>query len=330
VKPARVTARCRVDFGGGTLDIWPLGLLHPGAVTVNVAIDLTVSAAVAPRARGYRIESDGETFESDSIAGLIGRPATALVGRVVEALALPPATIETASRSPRGAGLGASSALAVALLAACEVAEQGGLRLEPLARARLARDLEARLMGLPTGLQDHLPAQVGGALALDHHPGGERLRRLTVDLDALGERLLVAYSGQSHFSAGANWSVVRRRLDGDPGIVERLDRVRDAARALPAALEAADWASAGQLMAREWDARRGLSPEVSTPQLEALLDRARALGAWGGKACGAGGGGCVAVLAPPSRGEAIRAAWRELGAQPLEGARPTALGFEID
>ena len=36
------TARawCRVDLAGGTLDIWPLGLLHPGACTVNVAIDL--------------------------------------------------------------------------------------------------------------------------------------------------------------------------------------------------------------------------------------------------------------------------------------------------
>jgi hypothetical protein len=36
------------------------------------------------------------------------------------------------------------------------------------------------------------------------------------------------------------------------------------------------------------------------------------------------------VLTPPARGEAIRAAWRTLGAQPLESARPTALGFEID
>ena len=248
----------------------------------------------------------------------------------MEALALPSATIVTASRSPRGAGLGASSALAVALLAAAEVAEHGELRRDPLARARFARDLEARLMGLPTGLQDHLPAQVGGALALEHEPGGERLRRLAVDLEALGERLLVAYSGQSHFSAGANWSVVRGRLDGDAAIVARLDRIRDAARALPAALEAGDWAGAGELMAREWDARRGLSPEVSTPLLEALLERSRALGAWGGKACGAGGGGCVAVLAPPEQGAAIRAAWRELGARPLEGAGPTARGFEID
>ena len=32
-------APCRVDLAGGTLDIWPLYLFHPGAVTVNFAIN---------------------------------------------------------------------------------------------------------------------------------------------------------------------------------------------------------------------------------------------------------------------------------------------------
>ena len=330
MRAARGTARCRVDFAGGTLDIWPLGVLHPESVTVNVAIDLAVSAALAPIPRGYVVESDGARFQAASAADLVARPETALVGRVVEALELPACAISTASQSPRGAGLGASSALAVALLAAAERALGFEPDLDPLPRARLARDLEARLMGLPTGLQDHLPAQVGGALALEHRPGGEHLRRLAVDLDALGEHLIVAYSGQSHFSAGANWSVIRRRLDGDPEIVARLDRIRDAARGLPAALELGDWRAAGEGMAAEWEARRGLSGEVSTPRLEALLEAARERGAWGGKACGAGGGGCVAVLAPADCRTAILAAWRQLGAQPLEGARPTAVGFEID
>jgi len=34
------TAPCRVDLAGGTVDIWPLYLFHPGAVTVNVAVDI--------------------------------------------------------------------------------------------------------------------------------------------------------------------------------------------------------------------------------------------------------------------------------------------------
>src|SRR5258708_12153912 len=35
-----------VEFTGGTLDIWPLYLFHPGAVTVNAAISLYASCVI--------------------------------------------------------------------------------------------------------------------------------------------------------------------------------------------------------------------------------------------------------------------------------------------
>ncbi|MFO0339398.1 MAG: galactokinase, partial [Acidobacteriota bacterium] len=43
---------CRVDLAGGTLDIWPLYLNHPGAVTVNFAVNLYTHATVATREDG--------------------------------------------------------------------------------------------------------------------------------------------------------------------------------------------------------------------------------------------------------------------------------------
>ena len=36
-------APTRVDLAGATLDIWPLYLFHPGALTVNAAISLYAS-----------------------------------------------------------------------------------------------------------------------------------------------------------------------------------------------------------------------------------------------------------------------------------------------
>jgi D-glycero-alpha-D-manno-heptose-7-phosphate kinase len=41
-------APCRADLAGGTLDIWPLYLFHPGAVTVNVALDILTRCTIAP------------------------------------------------------------------------------------------------------------------------------------------------------------------------------------------------------------------------------------------------------------------------------------------
>jgi D-glycero-alpha-D-manno-heptose-7-phosphate kinase len=328
VRKIRVTARCRVDLAGGTLDIWPIGLLHPGAQTVNVAIEVPVRVELEPGGDRYRVRQGATRHEVARVTELASDPDTALVGLALEALGAPPCALALESASPRGAGLGASSALTVALLAALEIAREGRLEASPDPRAALARDLEARLMRLPTGRQDHFPAQLGGALALEHRPGGERVRALDLDLAALDRRLVVAYSGQSHFSAGNNWQVIRRRLEGDPEVVARLDAVRDAAAAMPEALLTGDWERVGALMADDWHARRGLSAEISTPALERLLEAGRRAGAWGGKACGAGGGGCVAVLGPPERREAIATALLEAGARVLE-APPTARGLEF-
>lgn len=326
----RVTARawCRVDLAGGTLDIWPLGLLHPGARTVSLAVDLPATAEVSPRERGYRVTQGGEAHEADDAGGLARRAETALVGVVAEALDLPPFEARLASASPRGGGLGGSSALVVALLAAAEELF-GRPRSEPARLAALGRDLEARMMGLPTGAQDHWAALLGGLLEISHRPGGEVVRRLPLDPEELAASLVVAYTGQSHFSAGQNWHIVRRRLEGDPEAVALFQGIAGAAAELAAALDAGDLASAGGLMGREWSFRRRLADGVSTPVIEDLLERARGAGAWGGKACGAGGGGCIAVLAPPERRDAVVRRLAEGGAEVLD-ARPAPDGLVVE
>jgi D-glycero-alpha-D-manno-heptose-7-phosphate kinase len=246
---------------------------------------------------------------------------------VAEHFDLPPFEVALSSASPRGAGLGASSALAVALIAAAE-RSLGAPASAVDAIVHLARDLEARLMGLPTGIQDHYPALLGGALEIHHLPGGELVRRIAVDLEELGRCLIVAYSGGSHLSAANNFEVVARRLRGDHSTVERLSSIADAAVAMAASLDAGDLARVGAAMTAEWKARRELAPVVSTPQVEHILDTARAAGAWGGKVCGAGGGGCVAILAPPAARDAVAAAVAALG-HPLLYCRPTGSGLRL-
>jgi D-glycero-alpha-D-manno-heptose-7-phosphate kinase len=324
-----VTVRtwCRVDLAGGTLDIWPLGLFHPQARTVNVAIDLAVTVGLQPLKDGYRVVQGESTGEASSAGELARQPEGALIGVAAEALDLPPFEARLASESPRGGGLGGSSAMTVAFLAAAEEAFDRP-RLQPREQAALARDLEARLMGLPTGMQDHYPALLGGALEIRPLPGGERVRRLDVDLAALGDSLVVVYSGQSHFSAGNNWQVVRRRLEAEPDVTARFEGIAATAAELVPALEAGDLPRVGELMSREWSDRRRLAEGISTPVLEELLRAAAAAGAWGGKACGAGGGGCLAILGPPERRSAITAALESAGGKVLE-ARPVGSALQI-
>ncbi|MCH9649103.1 MAG: hypothetical protein K0U98_12765 [Deltaproteobacteria bacterium] len=320
-------AWCRVDLAGGTLDLWPLGLLHPNARTINVAVDIPVSVTLTRRDSGYEVRQGASAVVVDSVQELAAHPETQLVGVAAEAFQWPPMAVQLESGSPRGGGLGASSAMMVALLTAGR-RFLGQDSLEVSEVAAIARDLEARLMRLPTGLQDHFPTLVGGALELTYPPGGVSVRQLEVDLGRLGESLLVVYTGQSHFSAGNNWQILRSHLDGDSSSWAHFDELSAAAMDVGMALEAGDLEAVGAGMLREWGARRQLAPGISTEPIEELLGLASEQGAWGGKACGAGGGGCVAILVPPEDKEGLARSLESRGYEVLP-AQPTAEKFVL-
>ena len=296
-------------------------------MTVNVAIDVAVEVSVEPAPARYSVRQGDLRIEAAAPRELAAEPEGALVGLVADTLALPPLAATLRSGSPRGGGLGASSAMVVALIAAAE--EVFDLpRSTAGRRVAMARDLEARLMGLPTGIQDHYAALLGGALEIRHRPGGEAVRPLELDPEALAASLLVVYTGQSHFSAGQNWQVVRRRLDGEPEVTALLTGIAEIAGGAAAALAAGDLERLGAAMGEEWRLRRRLAAGISTPAIERLLDLAAAGGAWGGKACGAGGGGCIAVLCPADRRAALAARLERAGGQVLP-ARPATRPLEM-
>ena len=83
-------AWCRVDFGGGTLDIWPLGLFHRQARTVNVAIDLAVEVRLTPGGADYRVRQGEREVVAATAAELTLDPDAALAGVIAADLELPP------------------------------------------------------------------------------------------------------------------------------------------------------------------------------------------------------------------------------------------------
>ena len=138
-------------------------------------------------------------------------------------------------------------------------------------------------MSLPTGTQDHYSALLGGALRIEHRAGGELAHPIGVDLEELGRRLILVFTGQSHVSAENNWVVVRRRLDGDSESRELFGCIAEIAGHLAEALATGGWRRVGELMLAEWSCRRRLAETASTERIEALLERALEAGAWGGK-----------------------------------------------
>ena len=315
------SAPTRVDLAGGTIDIWPLYLFHPGAQTVNAAISLRAHARLDARTDGLirlvsedlGISSGPMTFDALPFDGVLP-----LLAKLVHAFGARGLDVTTRSDAPAGAGIAGSSALNIAVASA--LARWMPRSLTDEALLEIAKNVEAQVIRVPTGLQDYRPALYGGVAALELDVDGAHRVPIGVSAAALTERLVVCYTGAPRESGINNWEIAKRRIDGDPDVCRAFDEIVGAARRVREALERGDWPSVGKGLAAEWQIRKRLAPGMTTPVIDALLSMAVEAGAWAGKVCGAGGGGCVFVLAPPDRTEAVRGAWTDAGATVLDAA----------
>lgn len=312
------TAPTRIDLAGGTLDLWPLYLFHPGAVTINVAITRYAHAVVEPR-RDSRIvlvsRDSGRTQTYASLAALIAsRSQRLLLLAELVAWFAPKQglTLTTWSEAPAGAGLGGSSAMAVAICAA--LTRWLGRRMPAADWIPLSRDIEARVLGVPTGEQDHYPAVFGGLSAIHLDPGRTWREAIGVDWRALEERFLLVYTGEPRRSAINNWGVLKNYLDGDRRLRRNFNSIAATARAMREALGRRDWRRLVALVRREWETRRRNAPGISTPFIDRLVRTAYRHGAQAAKVCGAGGGGCVVFVTQPDRRARVATALALAGA----------------
>jgi len=324
------SAPARIDLAGGTLDLWPIHVLHPGSVTVNLAIDLRARARARASGDAFRVRVPELGYERSAKrpSELLGDPRGALAGALLEALEVSrPLEIELATAVPFGSGLGGSSALTVALAAA--VAACAGIPFTEPGRVDFVRDVETRVLGKPAGTQDYYPPLAGGLHRIEFGPGAVRALRRDVD-PALWLRHLSVYdTGAAHSSGMNNWEIFRARMEGDHVVAGHLDAVRDAAAEMSQAAEAEDFREMGEALGREWAARRRLAPVVASPGIEAAIAAAVGAGAWAGKACGAGGGGCVVILSPESKTAAVRDALGRLDSGRLLLVAPENRGLEV-
>jgi D-glycero-alpha-D-manno-heptose-7-phosphate kinase len=330
MKNVSVRVPVRVDLAGGTLDLWPLYLFHPGARTINVAVSLWAECEISPRTDGsIEVSLGDEEYHRiyESIGEMADDPRVSLVARAVEHFHATGIRIATRTEAPRGSGLGGSSALAIALVRA--LSEFAGAPVDGEELITLVRDLETRLLGIPAGIQDYYPPVYGGLGTLHLEPGRTARHPMRFPLGELAEIMIVHYTGVAHFSGTNNWEIYKRHIDGDVEVKRGLGKIAEAAIALEKALDALDPEAAGAALNLEWKARRALVAGVSTPQIDKAIRAATKAGAWGGKVCGAGGGGCIVFLAPKEARAAVIEAISKTGGRTLELA-PVATGLVVD
>ena len=311
------TAFGRVNLIGEHTD-YNLGLALPMTLPIKVTVQAALRSDWQVAVRSGAFPEDGlVTFE----AGAWGREnrwtdyvraASALMAR--EGIFEHGASLTIASDIPPGAGLASSAALCVALVNA--LAGLGGVPLEPLRAAKLARAIETDFVGAPVGLMDQIAAQgrPGGAQLIDFRD--ESVRPVGVP-SAL--HVEIVDSGLRHENRSGGYAERRaecaracellgisslREVDGDLSSVDRLpdplarrvrhvitenERVREAVDAL----ERADFARFGAILTASHRSLRD-DFEVSLPAIDAIVDRAtQTPGVLGARLTGGGFGGAV-------------------------------------
>lgn len=315
------TAPTRIDLAGGTIDIWPLYLFHPGAMTVNFAISLYARCRIEARDdecviiesrdRGLRFETS-----LDRLDHLATESRLELASKLVH-LFRPRRGFHlmTESESPPGAGLGASSSLAIACIGALN--RFVGQRYGENQFIQIAANVETTVIRVPAGVQDYYAALYGGASCLHFRPDGTERERLEVDAAALEERVLLCYTGEPHVSGTNNWEIFKTHIDGDAKLFELFEGIRDSAQQMRRALLANDWQQVRATMRAYYPKRKQLAPNITTPHMDQLVEIALARGAEAAKVCGAGGGGCIAFLCESGCRERVARALEEAGAEVL-------------
>ncbi len=296
-----VFAPARVNLIGEHTD-------YSGGLVLPVAIDLGTTVEWQPldgrvRARSLAL---GDVVE----IGADGIGAAAGWGRYVAAVV---ALLRERGRSdagidavvsstvPIGSGLSSSAALTVSIaLALCRAA---GFELEPLELAQLMREAEARAVGVPVGLMDPacvLLARRGHALLLDC--GSEEYRHVPLPE---GLAVVVVDSGVRHSLEHSGYA--ERRAEVERGDARRLRHVtseNERVRRVVAALEGGDLDALGPLFRAGHDSLRD-DFEVSTPELDLLVDLAYERGAVAARMTGGGFGGSIVVLAEAEEAHAL-------------------------
>jgi galactokinase len=310
-----VTAPGRVNLIGDHTD-------YQGGLCLPMAIDRDVRVAFEPRTDGrvvVRSSSVDGVVEvpADGAAepNLVGPPWGRTVAATVQVLArLGRAPVgldaQVTSTVPLGSGLSSSAAFEVAFALACNAVANFDLTGRDLAHA--AQEAEQLASGVPCGVMDQMASvfgRAGHALLLDCrtlsiepvpipndvvitvvHSGLPR----RLEDSAYAQRRAACEAAAARLGLESLRDATLQQVADDP-IARHVVSENARVLAFVDALRADDLAAAGEQMLASHASLRD-DFQVSTPELDLLVDLAMAHGASGARLTGAGFGGCIVAL----------------------------------
>ena len=317
--PIDAVAPLRISFVGGGTDFPHWYDEHGGAV-VSATINHVVRVRVTPRTD--RVVEVRSLDLDQLVAYHLDEPpvydgALDLVKAAIAHVGVEHGvTVEIRSEAPPGSGLGGSSALVTAVIAALAMLAER--RIDRATLARTAYRIEREDLGITGGWQDQFAAAFGGCNLLEFSREGVRVAPVADNerLARLAEGLLLCYTGGVRTDVGLIDRQIALHAEGREETTLGMKRLQELAYAIREVLERGDLQGLGKLLHEAFVAKRQMNPFITRgTTIDPMLEAARRAGAFGGKVCGAGGGGYLLIAAPRDAHSDVREALGSLGGQ---------------
>jgi D-glycero-alpha-D-manno-heptose-7-phosphate kinase len=212
-----------------------------------------------------------------------------------------PLNVAIISDLPGNSGLGSSSSFTVGFIALMEFLRNRSITKYDLFKRAVYTERE--LLKENVGIQDQIHAAFGGLNLYQFQKEELTIRpaqMATECRDALDRSLCLVYTGiQRHAS-----TTVQEQLKNTENKTIHKDLSRlvelchEGLRVLEGRNPDTMLRDLGRLVSEGWEAKRKFSTSVTLPQIDEAYEEAMSLGAYGGKLCGAGGGGFLLFMAP--------------------------------
>ncbi|MFW3146202.1 MAG: GHMP kinase [Thermoplasmatota archaeon] len=298
----KARAPLRISFAGGGTDVSPYPENKGGCVINSTINQYITSSFITDESGMLRVHSldfdtiasfgDMRDFTYDGEMGLI-KAVFAHMGII------PSGDLYISSDAPPGSGLGSSSTLAVNLVSLLAT-----IKNEPLTSYEIAKKayvIEREELGIPGGRQDQYAATFGGFNFMEFIGSETIVNPLKIKKDVIAEvesDLILCFTGQTRGSAKIIEDQTKNLLAGKGGTEEAMDRTKELAIRTKNALILGNTEEFGRLLHEGWTLKKEFSTKMTNPKIDLLYNRARELGALGGKLLGAGGGGYLLLYVP--------------------------------
>ena len=307
----------RMDIAGGFLDIWPISALIPDCFVINCSIPIWTSVKwsihssfASHETKKIHIHTQSpkasRSYHFNNIRNILSthNPGLALLKTHIQywikqdsSLINKHFVLHLQSKSPVGAGLGASSSLCMCLSKMfSKLTKQSMSKLD---QVLLCRDIETSVLRTPAGTQDYIPAlysQSGFLYTISYAKAGDiQWKKKKLPKEFFNNHILLIDTQSVHHSGQSNWKTYKQIIDGNKTLMQGLYKLRDNALQTLRICEREDWSALGTILKKEYVLRKTIFTGWLNRKAETICNQLMKEGAVV-KLCGAGNGGAAIVF----------------------------------